>query len=87
MLASLNSDAHRRAQKTQELTRRALSLNRKIEALRKCTFFLEVLSLQLFDPADCEDLPDSEDENVCVGHRENLLLQQAAENKSKCARK
>lgn len=52
------------------------------EALRRCTFFLEVLSLQLFDLKDCEHLPDSEDENVCVGHRENLLLKQAVENRS-----
>lgn len=49
----------------------------------KCTFFLKVLSLRLMSLEDCDNLPESSDENVCVGQRENLLLQAAIKYQSK----
>lgn len=46
-------------------------------AIRKCTFFLEVLSLELVRPEDCDLLPDSSDPSVCVGEREQRALERA----------
>lgn len=54
-----------------------------IEAIRKCQFFFEVLSLKLADVEDCDALPESSDPNVCIGQMENNSLQKVSEIKSK----
>lgn len=38
-------------------------------------FFFEVLSLRILDLQDCDALPDSPDPNVCLGQREQTMLE------------
>ncbi|KAK9505394.1 hypothetical protein O3M35_009463 [Rhynocoris fuscipes] len=40
------------------------------ETKRRCGFFLEVFGLTLPEYLDCEIFPESEDQNVCIGHKE-----------------
>lgn len=53
------------------------------EALRRCGFFFEVLSISLFEPEQCDTLPESMDENVCIGLREHKQMQKLVEKQSK----
>ncbi|XP_076325862.1 atrial natriuretic peptide-converting enzyme-like isoform X2 [Tachypleus tridentatus] len=45
------------------------------EAIRKCNFFLGVFALSWPDGIDCENFPDSQDPQECIGNMENIQLQ------------
>ena len=49
-------------------------------AIRKCSFFLQVLSLRLINLDDCDSLPESDDESICVGRREHGILERLLAN-------
>lgn len=38
-------------------------------------FFFEVLSLKIIELQDCDALPESPDPTVCLGHREQAMLE------------
>ncbi|XP_054720669.1 atrial natriuretic peptide-converting enzyme-like [Uloborus diversus] len=48
------------------------------ETVHRCDFFLGVFSLSWPDKMSCEDLPDSTDPEVCVGHEQMRSIEIAA---------
>lgn len=54
------------------------------ESLRKCMFFFEVLSLKIIDLEDCESLPESTDPKVCLGGREQAILERLNKRGKDC---
>ncbi|KAI1283771.1 Atrial natriuretic peptide-converting enzyme [Halotydeus destructor] len=51
----------------------------KVEAKRKCAFFLKVFGLNWPIEVNCDSLPDSLDTDICVGSRKEQLLTRQAE--------
>ncbi|RWS21758.1 Fz domain containing protein-like protein, partial [Leptotrombidium deliense] len=49
------------------------------EAVRRCEFFLAVFSLQWPFEFNCDHFEDDSDADICVGFRENQLLQRKAQ--------
>lgn len=50
-------------------------------------FFFEVLSLKILELKDCDALPESSDPKVCLGNREQALLEKLnnrSQGKLKC---
>jgi len=45
------------------------------EAVKRCDFFLSVFSLEWPFPINCDNYLDDNDPNVCVGYKENQLLE------------
>ncbi|XP_071038535.1 transmembrane protease serine 2 isoform X2 [Parasteatoda tepidariorum] len=48
------------------------------ETIRKCNFFLGVFSVSWPEDLDCDDLPESMDSEICVGHEQMRSLNQTA---------
>lgn len=54
------------------------------ETKRRCGFFLDVFGLTLPEYLDCELFPESEDGDVCVGHKEVIEAENRAQKPGMC---